>query len=45
MTQGFIGNIDLPPEMAIPNGLLEVIGGFVIVVGILTRIASVLFII
>jgi putative oxidoreductase len=45
MTQGFFGNIGLPPEMAIPIGLLEVIGGFVMIVGILTRIASLLFIV
>jgi putative oxidoreductase len=45
MTQGFFGNIGLPPEMAIPIGILEVIGGFAIFVGILTRIASILFII
>ena len=32
MTQGFFGNIGLPPEMAIPIGLLEVIGGFLIFV-------------
>jgi putative oxidoreductase len=28
MSQGFFGNIGLPPELAIPIGLLEVIGGF-----------------
>lgn len=44
MTQGFFGNIGTP-EMAIPIGILEVIGGFAILVGILTRIASILFII
>jgi putative oxidoreductase len=45
MTQGFFGNIGLPPELAIPIGLLEVIGGFALLVGIVTRIASILFII
>jgi putative oxidoreductase len=45
MTQGFFGNIGLPPELAIPIGLLEVIGGFAILVGVVTRIASILFII
>jgi putative oxidoreductase len=44
-TQGFFGNIGLPPELAIPIGLLEVIGGFAILVGVVTRIASILFII
>ncbi|MGH9983761.1 MAG: DoxX family protein [Nitrososphaeraceae archaeon] len=45
MTQGFFGNIGLPPELAIPIGLLEVIGGFALLVGMVTRIASILFII
>jgi putative oxidoreductase len=45
MTQGFFGNIGLPPELAIPIGLLEVIGGFALLVGVVTRIASILFII
>jgi putative oxidoreductase len=45
MTQGFFGNIGLPPELAVPIGLLEVIGGFAILVGVVTRIASILFII
>jgi putative oxidoreductase len=44
MTQGFFGNIGLPPELAIPIGLLEVFGGFALLVGIVTRIASILFI-
>jgi putative oxidoreductase len=35
----------LPPELAIPIGVLEVVGGFAILVGLLTRIASILFII
>jgi putative oxidoreductase len=45
MTQGFFGNIGLPPELAIPIGLLEVVGGFALLVGVVTRIASILFII
>jgi putative oxidoreductase len=45
MTQGFFGNIGLPPELAIPIGLLEVIGGSALLVGVVTRIASILFII
>ena len=45
MTQGFFGNIGLPPELAIPIGLLEVIGGFALLVAVVTRIASILFII
>jgi putative oxidoreductase len=39
MTQGFIRNIGLPPELAIPIGLLEVLGGFAFLVGVVTRIA------
>ena len=45
LTQGFFGNMGLPPELAIPIGVLEVVGGFAILVGLLTRIASILFII
>ena len=43
--QRFFPNIGLPPELAIPVALLEVIGGLAILFGILTRIASGLFII
>ena len=43
--QNFFPNIGLPPELAIPVALLEVIGGLAILFGILTRIASGLFII
>jgi putative oxidoreductase len=35
----------LPPELFIPIALLEVIGGLAILFGILTRIASALFLI
>ncbi|MFN2434185.1 MAG: DoxX family protein [Nitrososphaeraceae archaeon] len=35
----------MPPELFIPIGLLEVIGGLAILFGVLTRIASALFII
>src|SRR5215204_7029581 len=44
-TQGFFGSIGLPPELAIPIGLLEVIGGIFLLVGVVTRIAAALFII
>jgi putative oxidoreductase len=37
--------IGLPAVMALPIGLLEVTGGIAILIGILTRIASILFII
>jgi putative oxidoreductase len=41
--EGFFGNIGLPPELAIPIGLLEVLGGFALIIGVVTRIASILF--
>src|SRR5919112_2486652 len=44
-TSGFFGSLGLPPELALPVALLEVIGGFALIVGIATRIASILFII
>ncbi len=43
--QSFFPNLGLPPELAIPVALLEVIGGLAILFGLLTRIASGLFII
>lgn len=45
-TQHFFSHmIGLPAAMALPIGLLEVIGGIAILIGILTRIAASLFII
>ncbi len=44
-TQGFFGHMGLPPELALPIALLEVIGGIVLICGILTRITSILLII
>jgi putative oxidoreductase len=43
-TQGFFGSIGLPPELALPVGLLEVIGGIFLLVGVVTRISAALFI-
>lgn len=43
--QGFFGSVGIPPELALPIALLEVIGGIVLIIGILTRITSILFII
>ena len=37
---GFLANIGLPAEMGVLIGLLELIGGFLLVVGVLTRISS-----
>lgn len=42
---GFFQSINFPQELFIPIALLEVIGGLAILFGILTRIASALFII
>jgi putative oxidoreductase len=44
-TQGFFGHLGLPPDLALPISLFEVIGGTVLLLGIFTRIASILFII
>jgi putative oxidoreductase len=45
-TEDFFANmIGLPAAMALPIGLLEVIGGIALLVGVLTRIASILLII
>jgi putative oxidoreductase len=44
-TQGFFGSIGLPPELVLPIGLLEVIGGIALIIGVLTRIAAALLII
>jgi putative oxidoreductase len=41
----FVNMVGLPAAMALPIGLLEVIGGIALLVGALTRIASILFII
>lgn len=39
-SQGFFSSVGLPPEMAPVIGLLELIGGALLVAGVLTRIAS-----
>src|SRR3954447_817379 len=45
-TEHFFANmVGLPALMALPVGLLEVIGGIALLVGILTRLASIMFII
>jgi putative oxidoreductase len=41
----FASNMGLPAALALPVGLLEVIGGIALIIGVLTRIASILFII
>ena len=37
-TQGLLGSFGLPPELALTIGILETIGGFALIFGILTRI-------
>jgi putative oxidoreductase len=44
-TQDYFQSIGYPPEMAVIIALLEVIGGFALLIGILTRISAILFII
>ena len=41
--QGLLGSIGLPPELALPIALLEVIGGIALILGIFTRITAILF--
>ena len=43
--QGFFASVGIPAELALPIGLLEVIGGILLIVGLITRITSILFII
>jgi putative oxidoreductase len=43
--QGFFNGLGLPPELVLPIALLEVIGGIFLIVGVLTRITAVIFII
>jgi uncharacterized membrane protein YphA (DoxX/SURF4 family) len=44
-THFFSQALGFPPEMAVIIALLEVIGGFALLFGILTRISAILFII
>ena len=43
--EDFFGSIGLPTELALPIGLLEVIGGIFLLVRVVTRITAALFII
>jgi putative oxidoreductase len=45
INQGFFSGLGLPPEFVLPIALLEVIGGMFLIVGVLTRITSAIFII
>ena len=42
-TQGFFASVGIPADLALLIGLLEVIGGILLIVGLLTRITSILF--
>lgn len=44
-TLGFFASVGIPPELAIVVGLLEVIGGVLLLLGLVTRITAILFII
>jgi putative oxidoreductase len=42
-TQGFFASVGIPADLALLIGLLEVIGGVLLIVGLITRITSILF--
>jgi putative oxidoreductase len=44
-TQGFFASVGIPADLAMVIGLLEVIGGILLIIGLVTRITSILFII
>ncbi len=44
-TKGFFASVGIPPELALPLALLEVIGKIALIMGIATRVASMLFIV
>ena len=43
--QGFFAPVGIPAELALPIGFLKVIVGILLIVGLITRITSILFII
>ena len=44
-TQCFFASVGIPAELALLIGLLEVVGGILLIVGLITRLTSILFII
>jgi putative oxidoreductase len=45
INQGFFSSLGLPPDLLVPIALLEVIGGIFLIVGVLTRITTSIFIV
>lgn len=45
VNQGFFISLGLPPDLLIPIPLLEVIGGTLLIVGVLSRITASIFVI
>ncbi|MDN5847657.1 MAG: DoxX family protein [Candidatus Nitrosocosmicus sp.] len=42
-TQGFFASVGIPADLALLIGLLEVVGGILLIVGLVTRITAILF--
>ncbi|MGD9535398.1 MAG: DoxX family protein [Candidatus Nitrosocosmicus sp.] len=42
-TQGFFASVGIPADLALLIGLLEVVGGTLLIVGLVTRITAILF--
>lgn len=42
-TQGFFASVGIPADLALLIGLLEVIGGILLIVGLVTRVVAILF--
>ncbi|MGD9533052.1 MAG: DoxX family protein [Candidatus Nitrosocosmicus sp.] len=42
-TQGFFASVGIPVDLALLIGLLEIIGGILLIVGLVTRVAAILF--
>jgi putative oxidoreductase len=45
VAQGYFGSLGLSPELIIPTAISEIVGGIFLIVGILTRISTIIFII
>jgi putative oxidoreductase len=40
--QGMLGSVGLPPQLAIPTGIFEVVAAVCLILGLMTRLASIL---